>query len=304
MLSAKPWKSEAILRLFLSIFLCYLLGSTLLAVVRFSGSNPQGSLWIFGALAAGSAVFSLAALFILRRPWDPDQFTRPFLLMIFFLYLGLTLGAFAQHFAGKPAAENPTLRAIVATLSFQGAALVFIWRLLREYQMSWHQAFGFRTNWTNALLFGVLIACGFLPIGEGLQLASAKIMSQFGAKPELQPAVQALKDTATWLDRLVLGTIAIGLAPIAEESLFRGVLYPAIKQAGFPRLALWGTSLLFAAIHVNVATLLPLFVLAVVLTLLYEKTGNLLAPIFAHSLFNLYNFVKFLVLETQLGKAG
>ena len=48
------------------------------------------------------------------------------------------------------------------------------------------------------------------------------------------------------------------LAPVAEELLFRGILYPAIKQAGFPRLALWGTSLLFAAMHMNLVTFVPL----------------------------------------------
>jgi len=303
-LSAKPWKAEAILRLFVSIFLCYILGSTVLATVRFFGAARTINPWVFGALVLGSAIFTVAALHILRRPWDPDQFTRPFLLMVFFLYLGLTLGAFAQHFAGKSDGENPTLRTVIATLSFQGAALVFIWRLLREYQISWSEAFGFRMNKKYALLFGVVIACVFFPIGEGLQVVAAKILSQFGGKPELQPAVQALKDTATWLDRLVLAGVAIVLAPVAEESLFRGVLYPAIKQAGYPRLALWGTSLIFAVIHVNVATLLPLFVLAVVLAVLYEKTGNLLAPILAHGLFNLYNFLKFLVFESQLGQPG
>jgi hypothetical protein len=68
-----------------------------------------------------------------------------------------------------------------------------------------------------------------------------------------------------------------------------------VKQAGFPRLALWGTSLLFAVVHWNVATFVPLLLLAVVLTLLYEKTNNLLAPIAAHALFNALNFTMYFV---------
>ena len=106
----------------------------------------------------------------------------------------------------------------------------------------------------------------------------------------------------TWLPRLVLGVITILLAPAAEEVLFRGILYPWVKQAGYPRLALWGTALVFAAIHLNLATFVPLAVLAVALTLLYERTGNLLAPITAHALFNGFNFTLLYVFEQQMSK--
>ena len=41
----------------------------------------------------------------------------------------------------------------------------------------------------------------------------------------------------------------------------------------------------------NAPTFVPLFVLALALTWLYEKTDNLLAPITAHSLFNAANLV-------------
>ena len=95
----------------------------------------------------------------------------------------------------------------------------------------------------------------------------------------------------------MLGAAAVLLAPVAEEVLFRGILYPAIKQAGHPWVALWGTALLFAAVHMNLVTFLPLAVLALVLTALYERTNNLLAPITAHVLFNALNFVTLLVLQ-------
>src|SRR5262249_9857803 len=94
---------------------------------------------------------------------------------------------------------------------------------------------------------------------------------------------------------LVLGVGTIAVAPFAEEILFRGILYPWIKAAGFPRIALWVTAIAFGAVHMNVMNFLPLFVLALVLTLLYEKTNNLMAPIAAHSLFNAVNFVMLLL---------
>jgi membrane protease YdiL (CAAX protease family) len=63
-----------------------------------------------------------------------------------------------------------------------------------------------------------------------------------------------------------------------------------MKQNGYRKLALWGTSLFFAVVHANLALLLPLTVLAVILTFLYETTNNLLSPIITHSLFNALNY--------------
>jgi membrane protease YdiL (CAAX protease family) len=63
-------------------------------------------------------------------------------------------------------------------------------------------------------------------------------------------------------------------------------MYPLIKQAGHPHLALWGTSLTFALIHLNLKTFLPLTALALLLTWLYERTDNLLTSIIAHGAFN------------------
>jgi membrane protease YdiL (CAAX protease family) len=108
--------------------------------------------------------------------------------------------------------------------------------------------------------------------------------------------VQVVRSAGTISQRVILGIILILIAPPAEELLFRGVLYPAIKQRGFPRLALWGSSLAFAAVHVNLATFLPLTLLALVLVWLYERTNNLLAAITTHSLFNALNF---LLLQAQ-----
>jgi len=93
--------------------------------------------------------------------------------------------------------------------------------------------------------------------------------------------------------------VAIAGAPVVEEIIFRGILYPALKQHGWPRLALWGTSLLFALTHANAATLLPLSFLAMLLVFLYERTGNLLAPILTHSLFNAANYFA-LVYQSEL----
>jgi uncharacterized protein len=85
---------------------------------------------------------------------------------------------------------------------------------------------------------------------------------------------------------LALATL---VAPVVEEILFRGILYTSVKQAGYPRLAFWASTLLFAAAHLNLLTFVPLAFFAAVLIWLYESTDNLLAPIAAHSVFNFAN---------------
>jgi membrane protease YdiL (CAAX protease family) len=108
----------------------------------------------------------------------------------------------------------------------------------------------------------------------------------------MQQAVQVLANADAWYSRVIMGLVTIGLAPIAEEVLFRGILFPAVKRR-YPRGALWMISFLFGLIHFNLATFLPLFVMGVMLARLYETTGNLLAPITLHCLFNAVNFLLF-----------
>jgi membrane protease YdiL (CAAX protease family) len=192
---------------------------------------------------------------------------------------------------GKPPPEEWTWwRVLVAVLSFQGVAFVLIHRFLREHQMTWSEAFNFKLHWPSALTFGLMTGLAIVPVVLLLQFSVQLVLSRFGLAPDEQTAVQVIRNAESWPGRLVMGFATILLVPPAEELLFRGIAYPAIKRAGYPRLALWGTSVLFAAIHGNLAILAPLTLLAMALVWLYEKTGNLLAPIAAHSLFNAINF--------------
>ena len=121
---------------------------------------------------------------------------------------------------------------------------------------------------------------------------------------EVQQAHQLLKelpqaDAGTFA--LILFT-ALAVAPFAEEVLFRGVIQTSLA-AGLGRLvgredrapqpvarwvAIAVSAALFAALHEPWS--IPLiFLLAVALGYLYERTGNLWAAILAHFGFNAFN---------------
>jgi membrane protease YdiL (CAAX protease family) len=97
----------------------------------------------------------------------------------------------------------------------------------------------------------------------------------------------------------LIGVLAIVIAPVFEEFLFRGFAYPVIKQRWGTLKALVIVSAAFAAIHLHLPSLGPLFALAVGLGLAYELTGSLLAPITMHVLFNAANVLMILYVRAH-----
>jgi membrane protease YdiL (CAAX protease family) len=87
----------------------------------------------------------------------------------------------------------------------------------------------------------------------------------------------------------LMAAVACLGAPLAEEFVFRGYIYGAVKRfAGVPVAVLF-SALFFAAVHTNMAVLLPLFVLGVILAVSYEVTGSLWVPISIHFCFNSFS---------------
>ena len=197
--------------------------------------------------------------------------------------------------SGK-ADKAPTLRqVVVSVVCLQGASIVLVWRFVREHGISCTEGFGLRNARFRAVALGVLAISIFLPLGWVLQVVSLRLLEHLGIEATSQQAVQVLHGLRQGAGLIAFAVVTVVIAPLGEELLFRGVLYPAVKGAGFPRLALWGSSLLFAAIHLNLATFFPLLLLSLLLVWLYEQTDNLTAPLAAHALFNAVNLLIFFI---------
>jgi membrane protease YdiL (CAAX protease family) len=146
---------------------------------------------------------------------------------------------------------------------------------------------------------GALAAVAALPFAWLLVQVSAAVMRVFFLEPAEQSAVTTLQNSSHSWQYVLMGFMAVVVAPAAEEVLFRGLLYPYLKQRTRPWVAVLWSSVLFGAIHMNLVTFLPLTLLAVLLVWLYEATGNLLAPVIAHAVFNLANLLLLLLVSTQ-----
>jgi membrane protease YdiL (CAAX protease family) len=86
---------------------------------------------------------------------------------------------------------------------------------------------------------------------------------------------------------ILFGAVMGVLVPVLEEAYFRGCLLNALKDRWGARIAVVGSALAFGILHLNAALLPVYFFLGILTGLLYEKTGNLLAPVAFHSLNNL-----------------
>lgn len=134
------------------------------------------------------------------------------------------------------------------------------------------------------------LALGFIASAfPVLLLIGAITQSQLGAKAQEQELVGIFRDAVSRVN--VRGLVAIAIAgaltqPIVEEVFFRGYFYVVGKRYFGGLTSAIGTSALFAAVHLNLASFPALFVLALFLTLAYEFSGSILVPIAMHALFN------------------
>jgi len=237
------------------------------------------------------------------KPWRAEAVSRFCAAQFACLCLGLVaIGVLHKFGVAGFRHDDDFGNVLLATLSFQGATWILIPIFLRQHQTGWRAAFGLRGPKLNrALLMAVTLVIVILTIAWLLQNVSVSALTKLGWPPADQTAVALLAAAKSLWLKIYLGAFAVVLAPVAEEFIFRGMLYRFLKQLGFPKLALLGTSFLFAFIHFDAAVFIPLFVLALALTWLYEKTDNLLAPIVAHSLFNAANLAV-LYFEDQLNQ--
>lgn len=129
-----------------------------------------------------------------------------------------------------------------------------------------------------------------------LQLASALVIQHvFGRAPEMQDLVHRMVAPRTAVEPWLISFLGVVVAPFAEEAVFRGTLYPAVRRyLGAPAAALV-VSAIFAAIHANALALVPLFGLALLLTWCYERTGSIFAGVVVHALSNAASLVPLLL---------
>lgn len=190
---------------------------------------------------------------------------------------------------------------LAATWIWYGFLLAMVATVLGWRARSWNDAFGLAKGGPREIVCvsAAALLAALIPVGL-LSLASQNVLEVCGIEAKPQEILALFEQmNSPWLKAGVIVTAVIG-APICEELLFRGVAYPFVKRHLGCFHAIWITSLVFALFHEHVPSLLPLFLLSIVFTLVYEWTGNLAANILMHAGFNALSLVQ-LMSKTNAG---
>ena len=217
----------------------------------------------------------------------PTWFYQPLDLLgigfIFVVFFGLVTASVRASSKAGPVLD---IGGMAASIAFQfvsaGIVTFFViprirpseWLGLRWPGWGWVFLIAPGSVFSMWLFFGGLQAAGFM-----------KWIESFGVET-VQDTVKLLQQST---DPALVGLMAFAAviaAPLCEEIVFRGYLYPAAKKFAGPWVAGVCSALIFAAAHGSLAALLPLFVFGCLLVFVYEKTGSLWAPMAVHFCFN------------------
>ncbi len=239
----------------------------------------------------GERVVSLARWDGRPRPGTPADMIDMMVALLLMYLLGTRLVGGAQGSASASPLPPPQSGDVIAGATVQ----IFLWLLLVGYLRGWRMR-GL-TAWLGlpdrrrlvgliplSLIWGVL---GVFAVYAVAGLANTWIWLPLGFEPEPQASVRALAESPSLLARGLMAVTACVVAPVVEETVFRGFLYPALRQYADVPFAAVFTSVLFGVVHGSLGALIPLAVLGIVLVLAYEWSRGIALPIGIHAFFNL-----------------
>ena len=203
---------------------------------------------------------------------------------IFMIFGGLSISS-AQA-VGSDVGAKIDVNVLVISIGFQLiialATVAVVWRRIHPVQwlgLAWRR-------WPLVIAIAPFTVLSMWAVFAGIEAAGySKWLESLGVE-RMQETVKLLQDSTDPTILVLMAVTAVLVAPVCEELVFRGYLYPAAKRFAGPWVAGICTALVFGAAHGSLAALLPLFLFGLVLVFLYEKTGSIWAPMAAHFCFN------------------
>ncbi len=206
--------------------------------------------------------------------------------MAFSLLINLVLDALLH----LTALMNEQSAALFHTVIMDTAAALLIVREIRSKGGSWKDlGFDFRSRKAvGEMAFGLGGYAAVIPFFVAVLALLLAVMQWLAYEPEPHPLVEIFLNEdrrAQWLIGFSI-FLACVAGPFFEEIFFRGFCYPAFKKILGPTGGGLLSAVFFSLIHHNQFAFLPIFILGLVLVFLYEKRGNLTAPITLHFFHN------------------
>ncbi len=256
-------------------------------------SDPWRALVALGAVAFCAAfgwmVYALLRVLVPRRPLPESTNTtiESAAAVLLLVAGGQAVGAAFRVFgwndilvrlAGTIVINMGCLGALAAFRRDRARGSPFPWWDLRP-----HAGLG------RALAAMPVVFVAFMPIHFTAAVAWRCALHACGRPLDLQEVLLAPLDRGP----LVIGAfaaLAAGVVPVLEEAIFRGALYRSLRESLGRVGAAVASSLVFALLHFNEASLAPLFLLSILFVIVYEWSGSLWACVVLHACFNAVNF--------------
>jgi CAAX protease family protein len=207
------------------------------------------------------------------------------LLIIFpyFIYLALNKVAISAESLGQD--KTFILLSIAGVIPAHALTLLMAWILVTNWgRVPFWQTLGF--SWPRSMspwrgVGGSFLIAIFL-LGFGALITNLL----GGEKTDLDKLIES-----SFQARLATVFLAVVTAPLVEEVIYRGILYPAIQRVVGLGWAIAIVSLLFAGVHVfqyrnNVGVIIVITILSVTLTAVRAFTNRLLPSFMVHLIFN------------------
>jgi membrane protease YdiL (CAAX protease family) len=240
-----------------------------------SGALPDGHSWIIGC----SLLAVLIGAFIGVLFWQ-----------------SVITPMVRARFEGPPDAVVENWLLIGGGLMFQGGALAGLLLHGRAYLGGALAAFRpfIGTMPRSAAGRGVLDVVTALPLISLAYFTVIKFLPLIGIQPEEQQYVSLFREGGPAVV-LAITLLAVCVAPVVEELVFRALLYKGLQAKFGTAPAAVVSSALFALVHANAAGMVPFFLLGLVLCRLIDRTGDVRACIAGHALFNLNTSIQLIL---------
>ena len=258
-------------------------------------------------LGAGLLLIGLVGLAVrairVKRVLPPERYRGPsiFVLLLIVLVAGnVASAAFLLDDLGGLAtgqrlpAPSGTILLLLTPVAFIGATYLFV--LAPNALAGFRFGDGRRT--LSRVVIGMLAGLGAWVVVALLSLAVESLARAAGMQVEGQ---QMVADLLANVPPPVALLAAALIVPFGEELFFRGVVLNAWERDFGPRRGLWGSALLFTAIHIpdgGVLIVPPILVLALLLGVAYQRTRSLPLVVALHGTFNAVSTV-LLVLDAM-----
>ncbi|MFC1467736.1 lysostaphin resistance A-like protein [Verrucomicrobiota bacterium] len=186
---------------------------------------------------------------------------------------------------------SDTQQILLQTFAFHWVGLIFIVGHAKSLKTSWAVLYGMGGNLFRRIGQVLYHYAGMMAVVIVGALGWDPLMKFFGVEVEPQDVVTIILNAEPLALKVYLIFLAVVLAPVFEELLFRGVLFPVLAKRMPIKTAAVLVSLGFALLHAHLPAFLPLVLVSLCLCYAYWRTGSLWVNIGMHMLFNGINLL-------------